>query len=144
MYCPHRSLRVLFHRLRGTKIGKNVFIAPEVFIEEARPDLVTIEENVDISPRVTILTHDSSYNHISPDVPVLYAKVKISKNVYIGANAVILPGVTIGEGSIVAAGAVVTKDALPHVVVAGVPAKVIKNVDEELRRFKAAKKNNGL
>jgi acetyltransferase-like isoleucine patch superfamily enzyme len=53
----------------------------------------------------------------------------IGKNVWIGSNATILPGVTIGDGSIVAAGAVVTKDVPPNTVVGGVPARIIKTVN---------------
>jgi acetyltransferase-like isoleucine patch superfamily enzyme len=55
-------------------------------------------------------------------------KIHIHKNAWIGANATILPGVTIGENSIVAAGAVVNKDVPDNVVVAGIPAKVIKSI----------------
>jgi len=54
--------------------------------------------------------------------------VVIGDDVWIGANAVVLPGVTVGSHSVVAAGAVVTKDVPPHTVVGGVPAKVIKNI----------------
>ncbi|WP_417510584.1 acyltransferase [Methylophaga sp.] len=57
------------------------------------------------------------------------APVTIEKNVWIGANATILPGVTIGEDAVIAAGAVVTKDVLPGTIVGGVPAKFIKNID---------------
>ncbi len=56
----------------------------------------------------------------------------IKKGAWIGAGAILLPGVTIGEYSLVAAGAVVTKDVLPYTMVAGVPAKVIKELKEEL------------
>ena len=54
--------------------------------------------------------------------------VRIGDKVWVGANATILPGVTIGDGAIVAAGAVVTKDVAPRTVVGGVPAKVIKTI----------------
>jgi len=54
--------------------------------------------------------------------------VIIEDDIWIGANAVVLPGVTIGHHSVVAAGAVVTKDVPPHSLVAGVPAKVIKQI----------------
>ncbi len=56
----------------------------------------------------------------------------IKKGAWIGAGAILLPGVTIGEYSLVAAGAVVTKDVLPYTMVAGVPAKVTKELKEEL------------
>ena len=61
--------------------------------------------------------------------PASALPVRVDDDVLIGANAVVLEGVQVGEGAVVAAGAVVTKDVAPHTVVAGVPAKVIKEVD---------------
>ena len=57
----------------------------------------------------------------------------LTGNVWIGANATVLPGVTIGDGAIVAAGAVVAKDVLPGVIVGGVPAKILKKVEADSR-----------
>ena len=136
MNAPHERVSILFYRMRGTKIGKNVYIDRGVFIEGWRPHLVIVEDNVEIGPKVIIVAIDSSYNTISQrNIPILYGNVTVERNAYIGAGAVILPGVTIGEYSIVAAGAVVTKDVLPRTVVAGVPAKMIKTVDEGLSQF---------
>lgn len=59
--------------------------------------------------------------------------VVVENNVLIGANAVVLEGVRIGEGSVVAAGAIVTKDVPPFTVVAGVPAKIVKTIDEKTK-----------
>ncbi len=58
------------------------------------------------------------------------APVMIKKNAWIAIGAIVLPGVTIGDGSIVAAGAVVTKDVPPHCMVGGVPARIIKNFEK--------------
>ena len=60
------------------------------------------------------------------------APIHIKDRVWIGANATVVPGVTIGENSIVAAGAVVTKDVPPNTIVGGVPAKVLKRIDENV------------
>jgi len=136
MYCPYTPLKRMLYRARGTKIGKGVDISGFVFIEESYPHLVTIEDNVDIGPGVKIVTHDSSYHNINPEIPILTDEVIIKKNAYIGTGAIILPGVTIGESSIVAAGAVVTRDVPPRKIVAGIPAKVIGSVDEKLKKFK--------
>ena len=57
--------------------------------------------------------------------------VHIEENAWLGANATILPGVTVGKNAIVAAGAVVTKDVPANTIVAGIPARVIKHLDEE-------------
>ena len=136
MNAPHEKLSKLFYRLRGTKIGKSVYIDKGVFIEGWRPYLVTIKDNVEIGPKAIIVAIDSSYNTISQrDIPILYGEVTIERNAYIGAGAIILLGVTVGEYSIVAAGAVVTRDVPPRTVVAGVPAKVIKTIEEGLSQF---------
>ena len=134
MNVPNDRIRNTLYRWRGTKIGTNVGIGHGVFIEESRPNLVEIEDGVNIGPRAVIVAHDSSYHCINPEVPILVGRVRIRKNGYIGAKAIILPGVTIGEGAIVAAGAVVTKDVAPGVIVAGVPAKVMTTVEEGLER----------
>lgn len=63
--------------------------------------------------------------------PASAEPVRIDDNVLIGANAVVIEGIHVGEGAVVAAGAVVTKDVAPHTMVAGVPAKFIKNVDDQ-------------
>ncbi|WFN35125.1 acyltransferase [Methanogenium sp. S4BF] len=135
MNIPNDRLRNTFYRWRGTKIGNNVGIGYGVFIEESRPYLIEIEDGVNIGPRAVIVAHDSSFHCISPEVPILFGRVIVRKNGYIGAKAVILPGVTIGEGAIVAAGAVVTKDVAPGTIVAGVPAKPLTTVKDALSRF---------
>ncbi len=134
MYCPYNPLKRVLYRARGVQVGQRVNISNLVFIEESYPHLVTIEDNVDIGPLVVIVSHDSSYHRIDPKIPVLTKKVLIKKNAYIGAGAIILPGVTVGEYSIVAAGAVVAKDVPSRTIVGGVPAKVIKTVDDAIKK----------
>ena len=129
MNIPFGRIKRALYRMRGSKIADKVDIASGVFIEESYPEFVEIEENVDIGPNVIIVAHDTSYHCVQPDIPMLKKRVVIKRNAYIGAGATILPGVTIGEYSIVAAGSVVTKDVSPHTVVAGVPARVIKTVE---------------
>lgn len=83
---------------------------------------ITIGENVAIAKEVII--RDSDSHKISDSV--MTAPIVIGDHVWIGTRAIILKGVTIGDGAVVAAGAIVTKDVPPHTVVAGVPAKVVK------------------
>lgn len=110
---------------KNTSIGKNVFINFDcVFLDLGG---ITIEDNVLIAPKVSLLTEGhptEPENRQSLTVAPIYIK----KNVWIGANATILPGVTIGENAIVAAGAVVGKDVPDNTIVGGVPAKIIKNI----------------
>lgn len=92
-------------------------------------DNITIGRNSTLAYQVTILTSANPHgphNKLSTLYPAMTAPVTIGNDVWVGAKAVILPGVTIGECSVVAAGAVVTKDVPPYTLVAGVPARVVK------------------
>ena len=92
---------------------------------------VEIGSHVNLAQGITVsaLNHNfSDTNKRIDEQGVSTNPVTIEDDVWVGANAVILPGVTIGEHCVVAAGAVVTKDVLPHSLVAGVPAKVIKKI----------------
>jgi acetyltransferase-like isoleucine patch superfamily enzyme len=91
---------------------------------------IKIGSNVGISQQVTILTADHDLNF--PDFGGRSREVIIDDYAFIGTRAMILPGVIIGKGAIVAAGAVVTKDVAPYTVVAGVPAKAIKERRKDL------------
>jgi acetyltransferase-like isoleucine patch superfamily enzyme len=110
---------------KHTQIGKNVFINFDcVFLDLGG---ITIEDNVLIAPKVSLLTegHPTSIEDRHSLIP---KPIHIKKNAWIGANATILQGVTIGENAVVAAGAVVSKDVPDNSVVGGVPAKFIKNI----------------
>lgn len=110
---------------KNTRIGKNVFINFDcIFLDLGG---ITIEDNVQIAPRVSLL---SEGHPLSPQDrhALIPGQITIKKNAWIGASATILPGVTIGENAVVAAGAVVTKDVPNNAVVAGIPAKIIKTI----------------
>ena len=124
------KLRVKLLKMANANVGKNVYIGQELLIfDSGRTELLTIEDEVGIAPRVTILIHSSPTAPALKKVfPVASLPVTIKKGAWIGARSTILGGVTIGEYSVVAAGAVVTKDVPPYAVVAGVPARVIKKI----------------
>ncbi|KEQ30945.1 acetyltransferase [Pedobacter antarcticus 4BY] len=114
-----------------TNFGKFISIGKNVFINHACSFLdmggITIEDDVLIGPKVNLITE----NHpLDPgDRKALLTKpIIIKRNAWIGAGATILPGVTIGENSVVAAGAVVSRDVPPNIVVGGVPAKIIRSI----------------
>ncbi|WP_207423798.1 DapH/DapD/GlmU-related protein [Desertivirga brevis] len=112
---------------KNTKIGKNVFINFDcVFLDLGG---ITIEDGVLIAPKVSLLSegHPLSPNDRHSLVP---GHIHIKKNAWIGAGATILPGVTIGENAVVAAGAVVSKDVPANAVVGGVPARTIKTIEQ--------------
>lgn len=114
---------------RYTKIGKNVFINFDcIFLDLGG---ITIEDHVQIAPKVSLL---SEGHPIAPESrhSLITGHIHIKKNAWIGAGATILPGVTVGENAIVAAGAVVSKDVPDNSIVGGVPAKVIKIINNEI------------
>lgn len=111
---------------RFIQLGKNVFINHACsFLDMGG---ITIEDDVLIGPRVNLVTE----NHpLDPsDRRTLITKpIMIKRKAWIGAGATILPGVTIGENAVIAAGAVVSKDVPANTVVGGVPAKFIKRIN---------------
>lgn len=107
------------------KIGKNVFINFDcVFLDLGG---ITIEDNVQIAPKVSLLTESHPLNPAERQ-SLIPKSIHIKNNAWIGANATILQGVTIGENAVVAAGSVVSKDVPDNVVVGGVPARIIKEI----------------
>ena len=114
-----------------TNVGRNISLGKKVFINHACSFLdlggITIEDEVMIGPRVNLTSEDHPVD-IATRKTLVPAKIVIRKNAWIGAGATILPGVTIGENSVVAAGAVVRSDVPANTVVGGVPARVLKNI----------------
>lgn len=122
-----------YFRSQGVRLGENgkfFGVQPNMFGSE--PYLVEIGDNFFITDGVRFITHDGScliLRHKHPDIDVI-APIKVGKNVFIGLNSLILAGVTIGDNCIIGAGSVVTKDVESGWVVAGVPAKKIKTVED--------------
>jgi acetyltransferase-like isoleucine patch superfamily enzyme len=124
---------VAFFRSKGAYIGKNVSIYGATrHTLGSEPYLVSIDDGATISHDVDFITHDGGLRVIRDEYPgaYFYAPIRIGAGAFVGAHAVLIPGVTIGERAIVAAGAVVASDVLPATVVAGVPAREIRNIAE--------------
>ncbi|HET8687253.1 MAG TPA: acyltransferase, partial [Methanosarcina sp.] len=130
---------VFYARSLGVKVGRNVRfygMTPGMFGSE--PWLISIGDDVHIVSGCNFVNHDGGVlilRHKIPDLE-LTDRIIVGNNVYIGMNCTILPGVKIGDDVIVGAGAVVTKDIPSRSVAAGVPARVIKSLDEYLVRAK--------
>ena len=107
------TLRPWLHKKRGVNIGKDVWISQFVYIDEVHPENITIEDNATIGLRSIIFAHFYSGDY-EPGKKV--GKVKIEKDVYIGPNCVIFHDVTIGAGSVIAAGSVVSKNIPPGIL----------------------------
>ncbi len=145
-YHSPKKLRKLFSKLIGkpiddsfalfppfyTDYGKNIDIGKNVFINSGccfqDQGGIEIGNHVLIGHQVVIATLNHDKNPFNRQA-LLPKKVKIEDNVWIGAHTTILPGVHIKKNSIIGAGSVVTKDVPENVIVAGNPAKIIKNID---------------
>lgn len=110
------------------RIGDNCVINREVYLDGRTG--VVIGNNVNVSFQTCILS--LHHDHNSPDFRAVGGVVTIHDHAWIGARAILLPGVTIGEGAVVAAGAVVAKDVEPYTVVGGVPARKIGERNREI------------
>lgn len=115
-----------------TNFGRHIVLGKNVFINHACTFLdlggITIEDDVQIGPKVNIITENHPIDPLNRKSLDL-AAVTIKRNAWIGAAANILPGVTVGENAVVAAGAVVTNNVAANTIVGGVPAKFIKKID---------------
>lgn len=117
-----------FFKPNGVKIGADTMVGDNAFLDGR--DKLIIGDHVDIASQVLIYNSEHDLN--AEDFHAIDAPVEIGDYVFIGPRAIILPGVKIGKGSVIAAGAVVTKDVPEFAIVGGVPAKVIgerKNKD---------------
>ena len=120
-----RNLRVYLHRMRGVKIGKNCGIARDAILETAYPNLISIGDGSYIGIGVIITGHFRDEPPMKDRFKKETVSVNIEKDVLIGPGSIILPHLTIGEGSVVNAGSVVTRSVPPHMMVQGNPAKPV-------------------
>lgn len=126
------KIRCSLEKLRGVKIGKHVFLAGGNSLDRARPDLITLEDYTALSGGVHILTHSNPtlpLRKILGESSSIVEPVIIKKGAWLAVNCIILPGIIVGENSIVTAGSVVTRNVPPNTIVAGNPARVVKKID---------------
>jgi len=129
------TTRASLHRRRGVKVGKRVFIGTEVFIDDAVPSSVTLEDDVTVIAQTTILGHTYYPRHfhglLGDEATRAELHTTIGRGAYLGLRSTILAGVTVGEFAIVGAGSVVTADVAPYTMVAGVPARIVREFGPE-------------
>jgi len=130
VYLGHQAILKGYYKNR-TVIGDETWVGQQSFLHGAGG--LTIGSRVGIGPGVRIIS--STHREVGRATPILvapidFAPVTIGNDVDIGVSAVVLPGVSIGEGALVGAGAVVTADIPPYAVAVGVPARVIKQRPE--------------
>lgn len=117
--------------LKNLSIGSNVSINCHCYIDSGGG--VEIGDDVSIAHQTSILSFDHTWNDLSipiKDNPVNFSPITIANDVWLGCGCRVLSGVKIYSRSIVAAGAVVTRDVPPHTIVGGVPAKVLKEIEQ--------------
>jgi acetyltransferase-like isoleucine patch superfamily enzyme len=136
----HGGLRIWLYRQMGANIGQDCVVEMYANLDDQFPELMFFEDHSGPSRHVIIMCHDDvaakaenndtrnrrfnkRYGYVAP--------VRLKSHSGIGTGSILLPGVTVHEGAVVGAGAVVTKDVPPYTVVAGVPAKVIRHLDSE-------------
>ena len=147
----YRNLLIKWYRLKGIQIAKSAYISRRGFVRLGGGKLI-LDDNAQINPHCFLLNFDTikigknstlayqsmiltsanpnaPYNELCKLYPPMHAPVVIGDNVWVGARAVILPGVKIGNNVVIAAGSVVNKDVPDNCLVAGVPAVIKKRIE---------------
>ena len=124
--CPWNRMRILLQRWRGVRIGQHVHIGPDCTIDYPYPYFVSIGDGSSLAGNVYVLAHSTPLEYHADSLQSFVAPTVIGQNVWVGVGATVMPGVHIGDGSVVAAGAVVTENVPERTIVAVVPAKIIK------------------
>ncbi|MHA1374133.1 MAG: acyltransferase [Promethearchaeota archaeon] len=130
-HVPGGYFRARLHKIKGVVVGENVWIGEEVYIDNEYPFLIFLEDDVEIAAYSMIMAHSRDLHLLEPGMYVSNlgyppSPVRIKKGAWLGLHSIVLGGVTIGEGAVIAAGAVVTKDVPDFALAGGVPAKVLK------------------
>ncbi len=138
-YYPNAKVRKIYWKHLGVVMGEGTYSNIGMIATRGKKGKVLIGKNVSIAPYVTFVVDSSPNNGVElPKIP--YVKnylikdetIRVEDEVWIGANAVILSGVRVGKCSIIGAGSVVTKDVEPYCIYAGVPAKKIRELKNEI------------
>ncbi|MUT64959.1 DapH/DapD/GlmU-related protein [Paenibacillus sp. NEAU-GSW1] len=120
-YCPSLPIKNwIYRRMLGMKVGRHTAFALMVMVDVFFPERIEVGDNTIIGYNTTILTHEYLIREYR------IGRVRIGSNVMIGANTTILPGVTIGDHAVVAAGSVVYKDVPAHAFVGGNPLRDLR------------------
>lgn len=128
-----RKIRPILMRKMGCKVGKGCFIGDYVRIDTGHADMITLEDSVSIASGTRLLCHQRDFSDycVGDDYMKLGYIVKpiiLKKGCLIGMESFVMPGVTIGEGAVVGAGSLVTKDVPAWTVATGRPARVVKEI----------------
>lgn len=136
----HRGLRIWLYRQMGVNIGKDCVVEMFCYLDDQFPELIFFEDHSGPSRHVIIICHDDVAAKAGQNGAGeldfeqrhgIVNPVRLKRNSGIGTGTILLPGVTVHEGAMIGAGAVVTKDVPPYSLAVGVPAKVVKTFEPE-------------
>lgn len=130
-----RKIRPMVLKSIGCHVGKDIFVGDHVRIDSGHADMITIEDHAHITGGCRLLCHQRNLLHYcvgddAAKLPYKLGKIHIGKGVMIGMESLIMPGVTIGEGAIIGAFSLVTKDIPAWTIATGRPAKVVKKIPQ--------------
>lgn len=130
-----RKIRPMVLKCIGCHVGKDIFVGDHVRIDSGHADMITIEDHAHITGGCRLLCHQRNLLHYcvgddAAKLPYKLGKIHIGKGVMIGMESLIMPGVTIGEGAIIGAFSLVTKDIPAWTIATGRPAKVVKKIPQ--------------
>lgn len=130
-----RKLRPWILKRLGCHVGKDVFIGDHVRVDTGHAKLIFIDDHAHITGGCRLLCHQRDLSHYrkgddAAKLPYKYGEIHVGKGVMVGMETLIMPGVTIGEGSIVGAYSLVTRDIPAWTIATGRPAKVVKEIAE--------------
>lgn len=128
-----RKIRPWVLRKVGCHVGKDVFIGSQVYIDAGHADLIYIDDHAHVTARTVLLCHKRELKGycVGDDyakLPYKVGKIHLKKGCSTGTDTLIMPNVTIGEGAIIGAGSLVTKDIPDWTIAIGRPAKVVKQI----------------
>jgi acetyltransferase-like isoleucine patch superfamily enzyme len=140
-YFPVGAIRILALRGAGYSVGRDVYIGEELHVTDeldVSACALSIGDRVAIAQRVLIVLSSYANNSLYRETfGATFGRVAIARDAWVGAGVIILPNVTIGEGAVVGAGSVVTRDVAPFTIVAGNPARLIRYVELKGRQRSA-------
>lgn len=130
-----RKLRPRLLRKMGCHVGKECFIGDYVRVDTGHADMITIEDHVSIASGSRLLCHQRDFSNYCVgddymDLGYVIKPIVLKKGCLIGMESFVMPGVTVGEGAIVGAGSLVTKDIPAWTIASGRPARVVKSIPE--------------
>jgi acetyltransferase-like isoleucine patch superfamily enzyme len=129
---PNFKVRLALLRMAGYPIGRDVFIGEDLIIRDERDDMgmVRIGDRAALADRVTlVVSSNANCSRIRPIMGDVHGAIEICEDAWLGAGCIIFPGIRIGCGAVVGAGAVVNKDVPDCTIVIGIPAKKLRTLN---------------